>query len=239
MYLTSERLDFSKLKEYASACRQAGKECVLVLPYVFRLDARNYFTERLELLKDAGLDAVVIKDIDELGFLKASGWDIPLIADHSLYSWNREARGFWKSQGILRDTLPLELNSRELSRLGCGESELVAYGYLPLMTTAGCLHKTVERCDRRPVRRTLADRYQKNFRWQITAGSAITSSTTVNRSLFYTAGRRSCGCLRTACDSASLWRAGRRRAGSLRISCRSSAGAARPGSRRADIRKDI
>ena len=163
VYLTSERLDFSKLKEYASACRQAGKECVLVLPYVFRLDARNYFTERLELLKDAGLNAVVIKDIDELGFLKASGWDVPLIADHSLYGWNREARGFWKSQGILRDTLPLELNSRELSRLGCGESELVAYGYLPLMTTAGCLHKTVERCDRRPVRRTLADRYQKEF----------------------------------------------------------------------------
>lgn len=163
VYLTSERLDFSRLGEYAAACHQAGKECVLVLPYIFRLEARNYFLERLELLKNAGLDAAVVKNIDELGFLKACGWEIPLIADHSLYAWNQEARRFWNSQKILRDTLPLELNGRELSRLGCRESELIVYGRLPLMTTAGCLYKTVEGCDRRPVRRTLADRYQKEF----------------------------------------------------------------------------
>ena len=61
------------------------------------------------------------------------------------------------------DTLPLELNDRELKERGCGASELIAYGYLPLMITAGCLHKTVEGCDRKEGKRMLTDRYKKEF----------------------------------------------------------------------------
>lgn len=163
IYLTSEKIDFTKIGEYVQACHEAGKECVLVLPYVFRLEAKEFFSAHMELLKNAGLDAVMVKNIDELGFIRACGWDIPITADHSLYSWNREACGFWKKQNIIRDTLPLELNDRELAERGCGRSEMIVYGYLPLMTTAGCLHKTVEKCDRRSVRRTLTDRYQKEF----------------------------------------------------------------------------
>ena len=163
IYLTSERVEFEKLDQYASACHEAGKECVLALPSVFRLEAKNWFLDRMDLLKRAGLDAVAVRNIDELGFLKAAGWEIPVIGDHSLYSWNRKAEEFWRSQGICRDTLPLELNARELARRGCGESELIAYGYLPLMTTAGCIHKNLEKCDRRQARRVLADRYQKEF----------------------------------------------------------------------------
>ena len=136
---------------------------MLALPSVFLLEAKNWFLDRMDLLKRAGLDAVAVRNIDELGFLKAAGWEIPVIGDHSLYSWNRKAEEFWRSQGICRDTLPLELNARELARRGCGESELIAYGYLPLMTTAGCIHKNLEKCDRRQARRVLADRYQKEF----------------------------------------------------------------------------
>lgn len=163
VYLTSKQTEPEQLKSLAADCHKAGKKCVLVLPSVFRLKARTYFQERLELLKQAELDAVMVRDLDELGFLKESGWEIPVLGDHSLYSWNREARRFWKSQGILRDTLPLELNARELKKRGCAESEMIGYGYLPLMTTAGCIHKTVEGCDRKAVRRVLTDRYQKEF----------------------------------------------------------------------------
>ena len=31
-----------------------------------------------------------------------------------LYTWNDEAIRFWKDQGILRNTVPLELNEKEL-----------------------------------------------------------------------------------------------------------------------------
>lgn len=163
IYFTSERLDFEKLPAYAAACHEAGKECILVMPAVFRENARRYFAERTELLKKAGLDGVVLKNLEELRFVESVGLSVPRIADHNLYSFNRKARAFWKEQNFVRDTLPLELNARELQERGCSGSELLVYGYLPLMVTAGCLHKTVEGCDRREVRRTLTDRYKKEF----------------------------------------------------------------------------
>lgn len=163
IYLTSEKLDFEKLPEYVQACHGAEKECLLVLPTIFRTPARRWFEERLELIKNAGLDGLVLKNLEELEFVKEQGLELPLIGDHNLYSWNRETGAFWEKEGIARQTLPLELNDRELRERGAGDAELIAYGYLPLMTTAGCLHRTVERCDHKETVRMLVDRYKKEF----------------------------------------------------------------------------
>ncbi|MGN8800243.1 DUF3656 domain-containing U32 family peptidase [Candidatus Merdisoma sp. HCP28S3_D10] len=164
VYLTSEKLDFERLPEYVKQCHEAGRECLLVLPAIFRTPARRWFEERISLLQKAGLDGLVLKNLEELEFVKEQGLDgLPLIGDHNLYSWNREAAEFWKKQGISRETLPLELNDRELRERGADGAELIAYGYLPLMTTAGCLHRTVERCDHKETVRMLVDRYKKEF----------------------------------------------------------------------------
>lgn len=167
IYLTSEQTDFEKLETYAEACHKAGKACVLVLPAIFRIRAREYFRKRLDILKNAGLDAVVVKNLDELQFLEACHWEIPIILDHNLYTFNQETLRFWKrlgeSRSILYDTLPLELNERELCARGCKESEMLVYGYVPFMVTAGCLHKTMRQCGKKTEHWLLMDRYQKEF----------------------------------------------------------------------------
>ena len=61
------------------------------------------------------------------------------------------------------DTLPLELNERELRARGCEDSEMIVYGYLPLMVTANCLHKTLGFCGKQQEIWRLADRYKKEF----------------------------------------------------------------------------
>ncbi|MCI8598758.1 MAG: U32 family peptidase [Lachnospiraceae bacterium] len=167
VYLTSEQTDFKKLAHYVEDCHRAGKGCALVLPAIFRLTARAYFLERLELLKSVSLDAVVVKNLDELEFLQKYHWEVPIILDHNLYTFNRESLEFWKKSGysrrILYDTLPLELNERELHARGCTESEMLVYGHVPFMVTAGCLHQTMGRCDRKQEAWILTDRYQKEF----------------------------------------------------------------------------
>ena len=163
IYLTSEQTEPERLKEYSALCHAAGKECVLAMPAVFRMTGRAYFTERLELFKDADLDAVLVKNLEEVRFLRNSGWEIPLILDHNLYTFNRQSLDFWKKQGILHDTLPLELNEKELRARGCRDSEMIVYGYLPLMVTAGCLHKTMRQCRKKTELWTLTDRYKKEF----------------------------------------------------------------------------
>ena len=41
----------------------------------------------------------------------------------------------------------MELNDRELAELGIGEQAFIAYGYQPVMVSAGCIKKTSASCD--------------------------------------------------------------------------------------------
>ena len=60
-------------------------------------------------------------------------------------------------------TNPLELNSRELREISSEDSIQIIYGRYPMMVTAGCLHKTLDQCRRRPELWILKDRYRKEF----------------------------------------------------------------------------
>ena len=64
---------------------------------------------------------------------------------------------------IYRDTIPLELNQKEIRRRNNTNSEMVIYGYYPLMTTAGCVHKNTSNCDKKSQITYLKDRYNVLF----------------------------------------------------------------------------
>lgn len=161
--LSLGQAEFKRLKDYVNLCHQKGKSCAFVLPAIFRSRERDYFQRELKCLKKTGADAVIVKNPEELAFLKETGWEIPAILDHNVYTFNRRSHEFWKKRGILFDTLPLELNEQELHIRGCGESEMQVYGYLPLMVTAGCFHRTLNACKGQRERITLVDRYKKEF----------------------------------------------------------------------------
>lgn len=63
----------------------------------------------------------------------------------------------------LRETIPLELNRKELLNRENAGSELVIYGYLPLMTSAQCVHANTTGCDKKAGKLYLKDRYGKYF----------------------------------------------------------------------------
>lgn len=161
--ISSGQVVFEELKDYTKACHKEKKSCALVLPAIFRRSEQKYFTERISLVREAGLDAVIVKNLEELAFLKETDLKIPVILDHNLYTFNQRSHTFWKQRGILYDTLPLELNERELILRGCRDSEMLVYGHLPLMITAGCLHKTMNRCQKKRECWSLMDRYKKEF----------------------------------------------------------------------------
>ncbi len=45
--------------------------------------------------------------------------------------------------GIARGTASVELNDRELARIGIEEQVFIAYGYQPVMISAGCIRRPV------------------------------------------------------------------------------------------------
>ena len=48
-----------------------------------------------------------------------------------MYTWNDQSVDFWREEGVLRNTVPLELNEGELKHRDNTSSELLLYGYIP------------------------------------------------------------------------------------------------------------
>lgn len=150
-------------KAAVHACHQAGKSCRLIMPHIFRKEAEKYFIRNMEILKAAGFDGLLIRSLEEAGFLNEQGIGLPLVFDYTLYGMNHRACDYFSSAGAARQTLPAELNSRELEQLGCTDKELIVYGYLPAMVSAQCIVKTIKSCRKRPELLYLKDRLGKRL----------------------------------------------------------------------------
>ena len=147
----------------AAVCHKHGKQCALVMPHIFRSEAETYFREHLPELVEAGFDELVIRSMEEVGFLKEAGVSIPMVFDSGMYVMNHLALFQMMRLGASRLTLPLELNSRELEDLGCRRAELIGYGYLPAMVSAQCIMRTVSGCKKTPGLLMMKDRTGKEL----------------------------------------------------------------------------
>lgn len=105
---------------------------------------------------------MILRSVEEISFLKELGLEsVPMVFDANLYSMNRMAEDWMREAGAVRQTLPLELNSRELAELDAANRELVAYGYLPAMVSAQCIVRTTEGCKKQPKLLKMKDRTGK------------------------------------------------------------------------------
>jgi putative protease len=109
------------------------------------------------------LDGFVVRNYEELSFVKESFPNKKIVIDHSLYTYNNYAKQAFAEFDVNRDTIPLELNQKEIRRRDNCNSEMVLYGYYPLMTTAGCVHKNTKACDKKTQITYLKDRYNVLF----------------------------------------------------------------------------
>ena len=75
------------------------------------------------------------------------GMEKDIRLDYSIYTYNSRAQAFWQEQGVQRDTVPYELNEREIGKRDNTNSEMVVYGYLPMMVSAQCVQKNLNGCN--------------------------------------------------------------------------------------------
>lgn len=141
---------------------QAGKEYYLTLPYVLR---EGRLDNRIQAIREVGksADGFVIRNLEELGYLKNLGLERKAVGDYSLYSFNDLSQNFLEDMGLLRTTVPLELNGKEIRRKECSRSEMIVYGYYPMMISAQCVKKTCGTCDHQSGTVQLKDRYGNYF----------------------------------------------------------------------------
>ncbi len=131
-----------------AAAHRAGREAYLILPAVFRPHTADFYRAKREEILASGLDGVVVKSYDAAAFVREHFADrLAVVLDHSLYIWNHRAKDALWQLAPLRDTVPLELNRGEIRERENAGSEMLIYGYLPLMTSAQCVHANTASCD--------------------------------------------------------------------------------------------
>ena len=162
IYLDAECLE-EKLSLLAEKIHQAGLKVYAILPAIFRKKTAERYEENRQFWSQLPVDGYMIKNLEEFEYLKQIQWHGEMILDHNVYTFNRKCSNVWREKGIIFKTNPLELNSRELKEISDKDSIQVIYGRYPMMTTAGCLHKTLNQCRKQSGIWTLKDRYQKEF----------------------------------------------------------------------------
>lgn len=140
-----------------------NKKVYLMLPTIFRADSSDYFVSIAKELDTVSFEGFVVKNYEELYLTENLFTGKKIILDHNMYTFNDVSKSAFFEHGVSGDTVPLELNSREIMHRNNTGSQMIVYGYYPLMTTANCVHKNTKGCDKKQKLIYLKDRYNKSF----------------------------------------------------------------------------
>lgn len=163
MLYTRENL-ICKLSEDIDRVHASGKKAFYVFPFIFRQQTSLFYEKIMPELKKLPLDGIMVRSLDEIAFMKEWGngnWQ--MVSDSNLYTYSNEAAEYFYRLGMIQDTIPVELNRKEILRRENSRSEMIIYGRLPLMITAQCIHKNTLGCMHQPKVLNLKDRYSVHF----------------------------------------------------------------------------
>jgi putative protease len=163
MLYTRENL-IRKLSEDIDRVHASGKKAFYVFPFIFRQQTSLFYEKIMPELKKLPLDGIMVRSLDEIAFIKEWGnenWQ--MVSDSNLYTYSNEAAEYFYRLGMMQDTIPVELNRKEILRRENSRSEMIIYGRLPLMITAQCIHKNTLGCMHQHKVLNLKDRYSVHF----------------------------------------------------------------------------
>jgi collagenase and related proteases len=163
MLYTRENL-IRKLSEDIDRVHASGKKAFYVFPFIFRQQTSLFYEKIMPELKRLPLDGIMVRSLDEIAFIKEWGnenWQ--MVSDSNLYTYSNEAAEYFYRLGMIQDTIPVELNRKEILRRENSRSEMIIYGRLPLMITAQCIHKNTLGCMHQHKVLNLKDRYSVHF----------------------------------------------------------------------------
>ena len=138
------------------------KAVYFILPPVFRKETAEAYTMEYKALSEISWTGFVVKNLESYQWLLTMRNEKPVVLDANLYTFNQRAKDFWMSQpNVAYSTLPVELNSKELKDRGCKDSELIVYGHLPMMISAGCVYKSLKHCRKGDQRKLRPEDYYR------------------------------------------------------------------------------
>lgn len=138
------------LEEIANAVKTGNEknvEVFIALPYILRANAKAMLEKEIEDLREIDPSGYLFRNLESFFYLKNKGINIKkVIFDSNIYAFNNETIKYYKSIGADIITASYETNGNEFKLLDRSFMEINVYGYFPVMLTAGCVRKTMNKC---------------------------------------------------------------------------------------------
>ena len=161
--ITGFYFPFDTMEKYFSPELAASSELYLSTPHIPRGEIPEKWLRSAQKWLEQGMKGFLVRNLESYAVLKKMGYGEKCILDASMYTWNDQSVDFWREEGVLRNTVPLELNEGELKHRDNTSSELLLYGYIPLMLSAQCVRKNLFGCTGKYETAYLKDRYNSEF----------------------------------------------------------------------------
>ena len=168
-----------------SALKSQRIRYIRVLPPVFRVYEREKIRRMIADSAAEGFSGIMVRTLEELEMAKQMEYDGEIIADSSLYTWNRRSMerifadcgrivcSLELNQAGIREAVTAFGQSREAGPDGFeGKPDqstvyddfvLPVYGRVPMMETAGCVRRTENMCSKKEGFWYLEDRMGKKL----------------------------------------------------------------------------
>ncbi len=142
IYINVLNLSFADI-EYIMT-NKGEKKVYAVAPKI----VRDLLEKEMQEVKDkiAYFDGILISSVDSFEFLKDLGKAIRL--DYGMNIFNNESVRFFEESGTEMFMPSLELSYRELSGMNNKNAEVLLYAHITTMTTASCIKKTSDKCEK-------------------------------------------------------------------------------------------
>ncbi|RQD69623.1 MAG: U32 family peptidase [Tindallia sp. MSAO_Bac2] len=137
-----------------------------LIPELFKMTPDNQLLEYKQKIQELGLDTVLVQNPGHMLIFDSFN----KVGDASLNVVNDAAYGFYKQSALLRVTLSPELNLRQIKEMNLepARTEIIGYGFLPVMALKHCVlsegldcKKNKEKCKKEPF--YLKDRKSEHF----------------------------------------------------------------------------
>ena len=161
LLLGASKADVSKV---LNDIRKRNISVIVALPYVTREENFDGTVDIGYLIKNCntlGADGVLVRNLEQLGFVRGENFSGEVICDYGVYVWNAESCKLI-SECAVNDfnvneiSVPYELTIHEVKDVTTAIRKFSGvpvsynvYGHVPMMVSAGCVKKTTGRCSQK------------------------------------------------------------------------------------------
>lgn len=155
IYIEISLFSYEEMSKMVEAAYNNSKKIFCALPYIFRTEAKKEFENNLSFYKSEYISGFVLRNLEEYFYIHSYNecfFHKDFIFDSEIYCYNKRTRSYLESLKPALIHYSNELNNDELENLEMENGELDIYGYIPVMLTANCIKKTINKCDKQSSR---------------------------------------------------------------------------------------